>query len=305
MRELETMIRPLIAEPLHAPPSIEELWARNRRRRRRNRWRAGTGGTVVLLLAVALVVALVPTTSPKAPSAPVGRLAAYLVAAGQVPDSVLEQVRLPAALHTSRALSDQPAYTTGGKPVVLYVGAEFCPFCAVERWALAIAMAKFGAFTNVDQGVSSSSSDVYPNLKSWSFQGATYSSSTFAFQPVEAYSSTPKPTGRYTPLDSLTPKQKSAFQAYDHTGPTSGDIPFIDIGNRYVFVGAQTSPAPLEGLSLDQIGNDLSTPGSPVAQALDGAANGLLVALCAVAGSGSAPICRAPFIAQAQAAMGG
>ena len=33
-------------------------------------------------------------------------------------------------------LSGAPALTTGGKPEVLYMGAEYCPFCATERWAM-------------------------------------------------------------------------------------------------------------------------------------------------------------------------
>src|SRR5215472_10970196 len=31
------------------------------------------------------------------------------------------------------------ALTSGGKPEILYVGAEYCPYCAAERWAMAVA----------------------------------------------------------------------------------------------------------------------------------------------------------------------
>ncbi len=34
-----------------------------------------------------------------------------------------------------------------GKPEVLFVGAEFCPFCAAERWPLIVALSRFGRFT--------------------------------------------------------------------------------------------------------------------------------------------------------------
>ena len=36
--------------------------------------------------------------------------------------------------------------TANGKPEVLYVGAEYCPFCATERWAMTVALSRFGTF---------------------------------------------------------------------------------------------------------------------------------------------------------------
>ena len=39
--------------------------------------------------------------------------------------------------------------TKNGLPEVLYVGAEYCPFCAAERWALIVALSKFGSFSKL------------------------------------------------------------------------------------------------------------------------------------------------------------
>ncbi len=33
----------------------------------------------------------------------------------------------------------QPALTSGGKPQIVYMGAEYCPYCAAERWAMVVA----------------------------------------------------------------------------------------------------------------------------------------------------------------------
>ncbi|MEM3791396.1 MAG: DUF929 family protein, partial [Candidatus Micrarchaeaceae archaeon] len=42
-----------------------------------------------------------------------------------------------------------------GKPAVVYIGAEYCPFCAAERWALIIALMRFGNLSNISYMVSS------------------------------------------------------------------------------------------------------------------------------------------------------
>jgi len=32
---------------------------------------------------------------------------------------------------------------------VVYIGAEYCPYCAVERWPLIVALNRFGTLTNL------------------------------------------------------------------------------------------------------------------------------------------------------------
>ena len=39
--------------------------------------------------------------------------------------------------------------STGGKPTFVYMGAQGCPFCAGMRWAIAIALARFGNFSKL------------------------------------------------------------------------------------------------------------------------------------------------------------
>ena len=199
----------------------------------------------------------------------------------------------------------QPVLGHGQKVNVVYVGGEFCPYCAVERWALVVALSRFGSFSDLGHIVTSSSTDVDPDLQSWSFEGSTFASGTVAFHPAEVYSSTPTSAGNgYEPLQALTPIEKGAYDAYGTGGAEGGGVlPFIDIGNRYIAFGASADPKILEGLSLNQIAADLSQPSSPVAQAIDGSANYLVAALCAERGDQKPPICNAPFVAPAQARM--
>jgi hypothetical protein len=44
-----------------------------------------------------------------------------------------------------------PALTKDGKPEVLYVSTQFCPYCASENWALLIALGRFGTFAGVNE----------------------------------------------------------------------------------------------------------------------------------------------------------
>ena len=66
---------------------------------------------------------------------------------------------------------------------MVFVGAEFCPYCALERWALVVALFRFGTFSNLGQTISSSSTDVYPGLQSWSFKDSTFTSSSLRVRP--------------------------------------------------------------------------------------------------------------------------
>src|SRR6266702_3251914 len=40
---------------------------------------------------------------------------------------------------------------SNGHPELFYVGGEYCPFCAGERWAMIQALSRFGTFSNLKQ----------------------------------------------------------------------------------------------------------------------------------------------------------
>ena len=73
-----------------------------------------------------------------------------------------------------------------GKPVFLYVGGEFCPFCAAERWSMVVTLDRFGTFSNLHI-ISSSSTDEFANTPTFTFYKSTYTSPYLDFQPVELY----------------------------------------------------------------------------------------------------------------------
>jgi hypothetical protein len=307
MSELRRMAQDLLDRPLVDPPSTADLRRRSRARRSRNALGGGTALVVTALVVTILVTTLSGPSAP--PTALLGpnKLASFIQAGVSVPDSVLEAVGLPSLVNVPEALSGRPALTDAGKPAVVYIGAEYCPYCAVDRWALVVALSRFGSFSNLGQVISSATDVVFPGLQSWTFHGSSYSSPYLTFDPAEIYSATQGPSGGFTPLDTLSPLQRQTMDTYD-VSPLGGlqpgehGYPFIDVGNRFV-INTTASPTPLEGLTANQIAADLSDPSSLVAQTIDGSANYLIAALCQITGVNAAPICSLTFVAQAQARM--
>src|SRR5665213_135361 len=302
MSQLTRLSQALMDEPLAPRPSVEDLWTRSRRRHQRSR--SIIAGLLVLIVIGVFGITKIESTSPSPQTlpnttAPIAQLASYFRAAGAVPDATLQAVGLPSnvAVPTKITPSVSTVATNG---VVSYVGAEYCPYCAIQRWALLVALSKFGSFTNLDNQVLSSSTDVYPGLASWSFIGAKYTSAYFTFDPIEVTSSTPNTGGGYQPLVKMSAAQQRAFSKYN----PQAELPFLDMGNHYITLGASASPSVLEGLTLGDIGGDLSKATSPVAQAIDGTANYLIAALCTMVQGTTPPICSTLATHLASRALG-
>ena len=208
-------------------------------------------------------------------------LAPSVTAALSVPASTLDAVGSPAGVLPPTRVGGNGAILRGadGKPLITYVGAEYCPYCAAERWALAVALSRFGTFSNLS-GTHSSSSDVYPNTQTLSFYGSSYASPYVDFQGVEE-ATNQQVGGQYQALQTPTAAQSSLLSTYD----SGGSIPFLDIANKYVITGASYSPQVLQGLSRAQIAAELGDPSSPVAQAIDGTANYITAAISSVTGN--------------------
>jgi hypothetical protein len=269
------------------------------RARRRNRTVA-IAAVIGVLAVVAVMVIVAVTRSPgggTTRSQSAGR-AAELVR--RVPTSVLAQVGAGEGVSAPAALpADTPPLESDGKVEVLYVGAEYCPYCAAERWPLVVALSRFGSFSDLG-ATESAADDVFPRTQTFTFHGATYRSDALAFASVETSTNQPDPAGGYTPLDEPTAQQRELLQRYDRQPYTSqpGAIPFLMIGNRYVSIGASYDPSVLQGMSREEIAAALSDPTSDVAKAVDGAANTLTAAICEATDGEPASVCSDPTIAK-------
>jgi hypothetical protein len=239
-------------------------------------------GAIVAVIAIVVTFTVIALNTKKtAPSAvsngPTGAALAKVVSdTTSVPPSILDTVGAGSVTTPPTAVSGTPL-TAGGKPEVLYIGAEFCPYCALQQWGLVVALSRFGTFSGL-RTVHSSSTDVYPDTPTWTFYGSSYTCRYLTFTPVEQASNVPDATAPlgYVPLQSPTAGQQALLRKYD----PGLSIPFTDIGNKYVISGASASPQVLAGKSWAQIASSLHDGSGPVAQAVDGTANYVTAAIC-------------------------
>lgn len=247
--------------------------------------------TVLLVVAV-LIVVKISTGSGKAKSGPAasGADARVISQVTTVPTATLNAVGTGTVRTLPKPISGA-ALTQDGKPRVLYVGAEYCPYCAAERWPAVVALARFGTFHNLGQ-TASTPNDIYPRTATLTFHGATYTSAYLAFTGKETESNQAVGNG-YAALDTVTAADQLVLHEYD---PKS-TIPFIDIGGRYVINGASYDPGVLKGKTHAQIAAALADPTSAIAKGVDGTANVIAAAICAATGAQPASVCHTPGVA--------
>jgi hypothetical protein len=264
--------------------------------RRRERIRRLTILVVVVVIVVSLAVGIYLAFNSSSPNAQyVGKQvsASILNDLTGVADSTLSTIGVPKGVNLPASISGS-LLTSNGKPEVLYVGGEYCPYCAIERWSLIIALARFGQFSNLTYMLSSST-DVNSNTPTFSFETVTYSSSYITFVPVEEFGQDAS-----TIIQPLTDTQQSLVTQYDTCAASggSGGIPFVDIGNAYaVNCGAQNT-LDLSGENWTQIAPQLNNPSSNVAILIDGTANTLITAICKIDGGAPSSVCSQPYASQ-------
>jgi hypothetical protein len=185
------------------------------------------------------------------------------------------------------------------------MGADYCPYCAAERWAVVVALSRFGTFSKLNQ-TTSSATDVYPNTPTFTFYQSAYTSQYIDFVAVEETTNQPDGSGGYTTLQTPTAEEQNLINEYD--GPpylsSAGSIPFIDIANQYALQGANYSPDILSGHSWQDIAADLSNSDSPITQGIVGSANYLTAAICIATNQQPASVCKADPVPQIEQSLG-
>jgi thiol-disulfide isomerase/thioredoxin len=215
-----------------------------------------------------------------------------------VPSTTLSAIGSGGAYAKTVSTVTAPALTSGGKPEIVYMGGEYCPYCATERWAMVQALSRFGTFSGL-HGIHSSSTDVYPSTPTLTFYGSHYTSKYLTFTPVETAGLTQNST-----LQTPTSAQSKLFSKYDYPpyvqSSEEGAIPFIDLGGKYLIHGAQYNPQVLQGKTWAEVAAALSDKSTAIAQGADGAANILTATICKVTGNQPANVCSTPTITSLQ-----
>jgi len=181
-------------------------------------------------------------------------------------------------------------FISNGKPVVVYVGAEYCPYCAVERWALIMALERFGNFTNLHYTTSANDEGDYATF---TFVGSSYTSNYIAFRGYEDEDRS------LIPLQTV-PSNYSAVWASFGSG-----FPFLDFGNTFVIrVSVLPFPDIIGGKNWTAILNDISTSDSVGLQIRE-AANLITGVICKITQDSPAAVCSASPISTSTSSVAG
>jgi hypothetical protein len=258
--------------------------------RRRNLMLGGAGVAVVLIIVGVIIAVGVSgkksktTANPVVPASSAVTTALGKAAAVTTTPANFSTVTGPPSRLTGGALTG-----ADGKPEVLYVGAEWCPYCAVTRWPLTVALSRFGTFTNLQTTKSAVDDGNIPTL---SYHGASYTSTYIDFVPVEAQD------GLHHTLDTLTTAQSQLFESLG-----SGQFPLVDFGGKWKQKGASANPAVLAGLTPDAVAAQLSDPASNIGSMVQQGADVFSAVICGLDGGKPAGVCTAPAVTAATTAL--
>ena len=291
-------------------PQVSQARSKGPAQRKSNQRQWLWTGGIVALIAVIIVAFIVISRIQSSGSASGPTLASSQVfnAVTKVDPNVLAAVGTGGVTNPLKAVNGSPPILKGptGKPEFLYMGAEYCPYCAAERWAMVVALSRFGTFSKLYQ-MTSSSTDTPASVPTFTFYssqygGSFYTSSYIDFVPVETEDQ------QGNPLQTPTTDQQNLLNKYDAAPYTSqpGSIPFIDIGNRYVLIGASYNAQDLlnGNPQWQGIANDLVDSNSAVSKDILGTANYLTAGICTMTHQQPGSVCNTPSIQSIEQSLG-
>lgn len=248
------------------------------------------GVALVVIAAVVLLLALSTFLGPNSSSQ---NLPAYdnvkvpqsLLSELSIPNTISNEVGIGLASRNVKSINGNATYV-GGKPEVLYIGAEYCPFCAAERWGMVIALMRFGNFSNL-HFMTSSKTDYAPSTPTFTFYNSTYYSPYISFVAVE------QTTNNMTPLQQPNASEAAVFQQND----PSGGIPFIFFANKTVMLDSNYDPkSVLGGRNWSEIAQQISNASSLQAQSIIGTANLITAQICQIDNNSPSDVCSQPYV---------
>lgn len=279
-------------------------------RRQRLILAGATLGIIALIVIGLVVAALTKGDGSSSTATPASQLSSTSQKAlTSVTPAELDAVGVGSVTNFPNKLKTAQDITSAGKPQVLYVGAEYCPYCAGLRWSTAIAMNRFGTWSPL-QTTSSSAEDVFPNTATLSFSkksGAKLTSDVIDFVSYETATNTRK-NGTYGKLDDLGGTDRETFEKLDAapyvSEQSAGSIPFISFGGKAIQAGGIYDTTVLQGKTADQIAAALKNPKDPITQGVLGGANAITAATCEATGGKPAEVCTAAGVKAAAARLG-
>ncbi len=173
-----------------------------------------------------------------------------------------------------------------GKLYLFFMGAEYCPYCAAERWAIVRALQKFGQWDGLKQTISAARDEPFLNLPTYDFTKVTYSSPHIEFTPRETKDR------EFKPLQKLLKTEEKLVRKFN----PKKEIPFLIIGGRFMQIGSGYTPKILIGHTFRQTETELKKFESEIRKTIDNEANIIAALLCV---SGLPPeLCKETGVAE-------
>lgn len=270
---------------------LAALQSQQARAARQKKLLAITAAAVVVVLAAVAVFYVVGRNnadSDNKKAVQAAGNASYIDSMVSIPAKTYDAVGAGSANAAPQPITGTPL-TKNGKPEVLYIGAEFCPFCGMERWALTAALSRFGTFSGLKTAVSTQN-DNPANIPTVTYLHAKYTSKYLTFTSFETADRDGKPL--------QTPD--AASMANFKKNNSQGSIPFINYGNKAVSVGATFQGASfMSNVSGDSIAQQLKNPDSTEAKGIVGAANVITSRICALTKNQPAAVCASVGVMRA------
>jgi hypothetical protein len=260
--------RQLQQQALQREKELARQKARQAARRRRRALTIGGGILAAAVLAGAVVLALRGNAA--------GVSSTTVAASLGAPTSDVSAPPTGAFTHVGA-----PLYQ-GGKPELLFIGAQYCPHCAGQRWVIVKALNQFGTFSNV-----TSSANDDGTVPTFDVYGAAYTSKYVAFVHKDLEDR------NHNPLQALSPDEQTVFNQLD----PSGGIPLITVGG-YTLLGDGYDLSLIQGKSFGTVQHAMQrgNPSDPLVSAINGEANSITAFICHAGKMQPYTVCNRPVI---------
>jgi len=173
-----------------------------------------------------------------------------------------------------------------GKLFVFFMGAEYCPYCAAERWAIVRSLQKFGQWDGLKQTISAARDEPFLNLPTYDFTQATYTSPHIEFLSREIKDRD------FRPLQKLLKSEEKLVHKFN----PEKEIPFLLVGGRFTQIGSGFTPKIFIGHTFRQTETELKKVESEIRKTIDDEAN-IISALLCISGLPS-EVCKETAIAE-------
>ncbi len=183
----------------------------------------------------------------------------------------------------------QPALAGPGTPIpVFFLGAQFWPFCAAERWPLTRALMQFGTFStlNEEHSTANGSGTSFPALPTYDLRTAKYDSQYVRLRVMEVADHEGKP------LDQPDAEEQQWLNAFN----PKGQWPFIMVNGQFTQIGPGYPPQVLAGQQFGDLRAALQGgTATPATDAINREAATITRVICAADGGQPADVCARAF----------